>query len=106
MIRNLRAQLIESGWRDEMKEIARDTIRNQGLSKVTVDELVAEVLPRGKASVPEDIKANLLESVRNFVRHETSADNNNNPNSGSNNGYALGRDYRRKGGGYGGTSDL
>jgi len=53
-----------------MKEMARETIRNHGLSKVTVDELVNEILPRGKASVPESIKTDLLKAVRNFVRSD------------------------------------
>lgn len=68
--RSFRADLIESGWRDEMKEVVKDAVRNQGLTKVTVDELVAEVLPRGKATIPEDVKANLLDSIRNFVRKD------------------------------------
>lgn len=73
-----RSRLIECGWRDEVKEMARDTIRNHGLSKVTVDELVSEILPRGKATMPENIKTELLEAVRNFVRHDLASNSHGN----------------------------
>eukprot|EP00957_Ditylum_brightwellii_P077353 5877961-Ditylum_brightwellii.AAC.1 len=50
----LRAKLIECGWRDEMKDRAKESIRSRGgITKVTVDELVADLLPRGRASVPD-----------------------------------------------------
>ena len=75
-MQSLRAQLIESGWRDEMKEIARESIRNHGLSRVTVDEIVSEILPRGKSSVPENVKADLLEGVRNFMKKDKAMANN------------------------------
>ena len=100
----LRARLIESGWRDEMKEVARDTIRNHGLSKVTVDELVNEMLPRGKAAIPENIKKELLESVRDFVRKDINGNHNSFANIGVDFGssYGLGGNHQ----GFGGTSEI
>mmetsp|Transcript_56768 Transcript_56768/g.66371 ORF Transcript_56768/g.66371 Transcript_56768/m.66371 type:complete len:132 (-) Transcript_56768:19-414(-) len=64
----LRSRLADCGWRDEMKELAKDAIRSRGLEKVTVDELVSELLPRGRATVPEKVKTDLLTDMRDFVR--------------------------------------
>merc|ERR1712157_3324 len=77
IMRSLRSKLIECGWRDEMKELGKESIRNRSdLTKITVDELVSEILPRGKNSVPEEIKSELLEDVKNFVKRDKFANNN------------------------------
>merc|ERR1711871_1600535 len=57
----LHERLIACGWRDELKEYCKQVIRRKGLEKVTVEELVAEITPKGRSSVPEDIKADLLQ---------------------------------------------
>ena len=44
----LREQLIQSGWKDELKEFCKEIIRKKGLEKVTVEELVAEITPHGR----------------------------------------------------------
>mmetsp|Transcript_11098 Transcript_11098/g.15276 ORF Transcript_11098/g.15276 Transcript_11098/m.15276 type:complete len:102 (-) Transcript_11098:217-522(-) len=64
----LREQLIQSGWKDELKEFCKDIIRKKGLEKVTVEELVAEITPHGRATVPESIKADLLKRIRTFLQ--------------------------------------
>lgn len=64
----LRHKLVECGWRDELKEYCKEVIRSKGLEKITVDELVAEITPRGRATVPEDVKADLLQSIRKFLQ--------------------------------------
>uniref|UniRef100_A0A7S2I6N7 Transcription and mRNA export factor ENY2 n=1 Tax=Helicotheca tamesis TaxID=374047 RepID=A0A7S2I6N7_9STRA len=67
----LRAKLIECGWRDEMKDRAKESIRSRGgLTKVTIDELVADLLPRGRASVPDNVKGDLLNDVREFAQKD------------------------------------
>ena len=43
-------------------------IRSKGLEKITVDELVAEITPRGRATVPDEIKADLLQRIRRFLQ--------------------------------------
>ena len=44
-----------------------EVIRNKGLQKITVDELVEEITPRGRATVPDEIKANMLLRIRRFL---------------------------------------
>jgi enhancer of yellow 2 transcription factor len=87
----LRDRLIQCGWRDELKEFCKDVIRRKGLEKVTVEELVAEITPQGRskftfnysfffiikslfiiitfiATVPEEVKAELLKRIRTFLQ--------------------------------------
>jgi enhancer of yellow 2 transcription factor len=64
----LRTSLIECGWRDELKEYCKEVIRNKGLEKITVDELVSEITPRGRSTVPEKIKSDLLQDIRKFLQ--------------------------------------
>ena len=63
----LRARLIESGWREELKEYARQIVKEKGIDNVTVDELVAELTPRARARVPDEVKKELLHSIREFL---------------------------------------
>ena len=66
----LRTRLIECGWRDELKTFSKgynhqqffvfilnkfhflilEVIKSKGLEKITVDELVNEITPRGRAT--------------------------------------------------------
>ena len=64
----LRNKLSECGWRDELKAYCKDVIKNKGLEKITVEELVAEITPRGRATVPDAIKAELLQRIRKFLQ--------------------------------------
>ena len=58
------------------RSLLAEVIRNKGLQKITVDELVDEITPRGRATVPDEIKANMLLRIRRFLvaeREEASA---------------------------------
>ena len=44
----LRERLIQCGWRDDLKEFCKDVIRRKGLEKVTIEELVEEITPKGR----------------------------------------------------------
>jgi enhancer of yellow 2 transcription factor len=47
----LRERLIQCGWRDDLKEYCKDVIRRKGLEKVTIEELVAEITPKGRGNL-------------------------------------------------------
>lgn len=87
----LQEKLVSCGWRDELKEFCKEIIRRKGLEKVTVEELVAEITPRGRctwcccmlhivfilmiyfsliytATIPEEVKAELLKRIRTFLQ--------------------------------------
>lgn len=63
----LRTKLVQCGWRDEMKGYCREIIRQKGVDKVNVEELVEEITPKGRAAVPAPVKAELLQRVRRFL---------------------------------------
>jgi enhancer of yellow 2 transcription factor len=83
----LRERLIQCGWRDDLKEYCKDVIRRKGLEKVTIEELVAEITPKGRckilllfilfftfsrslsiATIPDEVKAELLLRIRKFLQ--------------------------------------
>merc|ERR1712002_540715 len=49
-------RLEESGWKDQVKTACRDVVKEKGVDRITVEELVQEVAPRGSQLVPDDIK--------------------------------------------------
>ncbi|XP_034016676.1 transcription and mRNA export factor ENY2 isoform X1 [Thalassophryne amazonica] len=73
----LRAKLVECGWKDELKAHCKgklltnpriyDVIREKGLEHVTVEDLVTEVTPKGRALVPDSVKKELLQRIRAFL---------------------------------------
>ncbi|KAK3917358.1 Transcription and mRNA export factor ENY2 [Frankliniella fusca] len=63
----LRRRLIECGWRDELRVLCRDTIREKGVNNVTVDEIVEEVTPKGRALVPDTVKKELLQKIKTYL---------------------------------------
>ena len=67
----LQMQLTECGWRDEMRDAVRESIRAKGgVVRATLDELVFDLIPRGRSAVPENVKGSLVRAVRDFVRKE------------------------------------
>jgi enhancer of yellow 2 transcription factor len=50
----LRERLIQCGWRDDLKEFCKDVIRRKGLEKVTIEELVEEITPKGRGEARLD----------------------------------------------------
>ena len=44
-----------------------ELIKNKGLEKITVEEMVAEVTPQGKATVPDKVRAELLQKIKEFI---------------------------------------
>ncbi|KAJ8353973.1 hypothetical protein SKAU_G00215400 [Synaphobranchus kaupii] len=68
----LRAKLIECGWKDQLKAHCKDVIKEKGLEHVTVEDLVAEITPKGRALVPDSVKKELLQRIRAFLaQHST-----------------------------------
>ena len=63
----LRVRLAECGWRDELKKICKDIVRERGLEHVTVDDLVKEITPQARQLVPDSVKKELLHRIRTFL---------------------------------------
>ena len=68
----LRSQLIECGWRDEMRSLAKQALLERGGvgRGVSWEELVEELKPRSQSAVPQNVKADLMHNVTSFIRKE------------------------------------
>ncbi len=53
-----------------MKEYCKEAIASKGLDKIKVDDLVKEIAPRGRATVPDEVKSELLTEIRTFIANE------------------------------------
>jgi enhancer of yellow 2 transcription factor len=62
----LRQKLIESGWKDELKNYCKEQIRQKGLEKITIEELTDILYVRGQATVPNKVKEELLQKLKGF----------------------------------------
>ncbi|AEE77266.1 Transcription factor enhancer of yellow 2 [Arabidopsis thaliana x Arabidopsis arenosa] len=63
----VRDRLVECGWKDEMRIACREHVKKKGRKDVTVDELIRVITPKGRASVPDSVKAELLNRIQNFI---------------------------------------
>uniref|UniRef100_A0ACD5WNG2 Uncharacterized protein n=1 Tax=Avena sativa TaxID=4498 RepID=A0ACD5WNG2_AVESA len=63
----LRERLVECGWKDDMKALCRAYARKKGRNNVTLDDLIHVITPKGRASVPGAVKAELLQRIRSFL---------------------------------------
>ncbi|EEC10509.1 transcription factor E(Y)2, putative [Ixodes scapularis] len=66
----LRTRLVECGWRDELRAHCKEVLKERDVETTTVDDLVAAVTPKGRASVPDSIKRELLHQIRNFLSNQ------------------------------------
>ncbi|CAK0787296.1 hypothetical protein CVIRNUC_010514 [Coccomyxa viridis] len=57
-------RLEESGWRYDVEEHAKEILLQEGNENMTVDALVKALRPRGRMTVPDNIKAELLSKLR------------------------------------------
>lgn len=67
----LRTRLIECGWRDQLKAYCKEVVKQKGLEHITVDDLVSEITPRGRALVPDQVKKELLQRIRTFLAQQS-----------------------------------
>ncbi|KAG9323374.1 hypothetical protein KVV02_007488 [Mortierella alpina] len=66
LVELLRARLIESGWRDDLKAYTKERIQSRETT-MSVDEVIKEVGPHARATVPDKVKTELLALVSTFI---------------------------------------
>ncbi|CAN0272412.1 unnamed protein product [Lampetra fluviatilis] len=67
----LKTRLMECGWKDQLRAHCKDVIRDKGLEHVTVEDLISEITPKGRALVPDNVKKELLQRIRAFLAQNT-----------------------------------
>ncbi|KAL7451756.1 hypothetical protein ACHAWC_003557, partial [Mediolabrus comicus] len=65
---SLHANLSECGWRNVISDAAKEAIRRKGLQPITLEQLVAELTPVGRANVPSDVKLKIVEHVKTISK--------------------------------------
>ena len=53
-----------------MKKHCLQIIRNKGLEQVNLEELVEELLPKGRSLVPTSVKEDLLTQIKAFLEND------------------------------------
>jgi enhancer of yellow 2 transcription factor len=48
-----------------------ELVKQKGLDAVTVDDLVSELVPKGRALVPDQVKKELLQRIRSFLAQQS-----------------------------------
>jgi len=67
---HLRCRLNECGWRETLKLHAKEVIKEKGLSNLTVEDLVKEITPKGRQTVPDVVKKELLVKIQTFLAQQ------------------------------------
>ena len=63
-------KLEESGWKDQVKMCCKDVVKERGLEKITVEDLVQEVAPKGSRLVPDEVRNDLLIDIKKFLEEQ------------------------------------
>ena len=69
--RDFTAKLVECGWRDDLKDVAKDAVRDSGgITQVTLDQISAAVVQHGYDTVPLSIRDQVMQQIRQAIREE------------------------------------
>ncbi len=49
---------------------AKDVVRDKGLDKVKLEDLVRDITPKGRALVPDAVKRELLAKIKDFLAQQ------------------------------------
>ncbi|CAI5984741.1 unnamed protein product [Closterium sp. NIES-65] len=63
----LQDRLEECGWTDDLLVYARAYVSKVGHENVSLEELIRAITPKGRASVPGPVKAELLQRIQSFL---------------------------------------
>lgn len=53
----------------------KEIVRRQGLNNITVDELVSDITPRARELVPDQVKRELVQRIREFLLEQNNTNN-------------------------------
>ncbi|XP_077301667.1 transcription and mRNA export factor ENY2-like [Arctopsyche grandis] len=63
----LRRRLLECGWRDQIRMLCRDVVKENEGSNISIDTLVTTVTPRARSLVPDTVKKELLQKIKSHL---------------------------------------
>ena len=59
--------MLECGWRDEVRMLCREAVKENENSNVSIDTLVSTVTPKARTLVPDTVKKELLQKIKNHL---------------------------------------
>ncbi|CAE7242083.1 ENY2 [Symbiodinium natans] len=62
--------LNECGWREDLKKQCVECIQNRGVEKVTLEDMINDIAPKGRASLPEKLKVEVFNRLRTFAEKQ------------------------------------
>merc|ERR1711879_1030355 len=68
---HLRKELIESAWRNTVAKKCDEIIDKEGVENITVDKLTQQVTPLARATVPDNVKQDLMLQVKSYLEANT-----------------------------------
>ncbi|CAK9298426.1 unnamed protein product [Gordionus sp. m RMFG-2023] len=70
----LNLKLIECGWKEEVKELCKKSAskfaEEKGIENVTADDLINDITPQARGLVPDHIKVELLNQVKEYLEKQ------------------------------------
>ncbi|CAE7648645.1 ENY2 [Symbiodinium pilosum] len=64
------SHLNESGWREDLKKQCVEFIQNKGVEKVTLEDMISDIAPKGRAAIPEKLKVEVFNRLRTFAEKQ------------------------------------
>ncbi|OMJ70187.1 hypothetical protein SteCoe_31896 [Stentor coeruleus] len=63
----LREELRSEGWHDAVTKYCKEIIQNRALHETSNDKLVEEIRPFARNRIPDILKEQLLQKIKNFI---------------------------------------
>merc|ERR1719195_1693041 len=67
----LKKRLVQSQWRDKMKQHCKELIKSKGVKQITVASLTEELTPLARQLVPNSVKQEILGELRKFIAEDS-----------------------------------
>ncbi|KAJ3336977.1 Transcription and mRNA export factor eny2 [Gonapodya sp. JEL0774] len=67
LMEELKQSLTRSGWRQDVKDYCKTIIRQQGIDKVTTEEVSSRALQYARQRVPDEVKEQLVRRIREIL---------------------------------------
>ncbi|MFH4976442.1 hypothetical protein AB6A40_003151 [Gnathostoma spinigerum] len=71
----LSQRLRESGWVEQIENMCRTTIQEKGIDNVTLEDVINEVKAPARRAVPDEVKRELMQTIRSFLQKQTESEN-------------------------------
>eukprot|EP00088_Acartia_fossae_P010841 TRINITY_DN15432_c0_g1_i1.p1 TRINITY_DN15432_c0_g1~~TRINITY_DN15432_c0_g1_i1.p1 ORF type:complete len:106 (-),score=30.69 TRINITY_DN15432_c0_g1_i1:98-415(-) len=63
----LLTKLESCGWKDQVRLVIKDIVKEKGIDKISVEDLVQETAPHASQLVPDQVRMEMLDEVKRFL---------------------------------------